>query len=116
MLHSILILCIILARQIVFQDTNGMVFIIGNTVRPLGAPGASDDAEDVLTLVDAGDKVCRPDNSLFHHKGYRILVTSSPKMKEERRWLKQRVGLHAMYMMKPWSREELVVASFVHSP
>ena len=115
MLHSILILCIILARPIVFQDMDGMVFTIGNTVRPLGAPGVSDDADDVLTLIDADDIVCRPNNHLFRHKEYRILLTSSPKKIEDRKWLTQRVGLHAMFMMKPWSREELVVASFVHS-
>jgi hypothetical protein len=93
-----------------------MVFVIGNTVRPLGASGVSDDADDVLTLVDADGTVCQPNNYLFRHKEYRILLTSSPKENKDRRWLTQRVGdLHAMFMMKPWSREELVVASFVHS-
>ncbi|KAM6499266.1 hypothetical protein JOM56_004774 [Amanita muscaria] len=112
MLHSILILCIILAQPIVFQDMDGMVFIIGNTVRPLGAPGVSDDADDVLTLVDADDTVCRPDKRLFRHKQYRILLTSSPKKNEDRRWLTQRVGdSQGMFMMMPWSREEFVVAS-----
>ncbi|KIL65077.1 hypothetical protein M378DRAFT_162321, partial [Amanita muscaria Koide BX008] len=66
---------------------DGLVFIIGKTVRPLGASGVSDDADDVLALVDADDTIYR-------------------------RWLTQRVGdLHGMFMMKPWSREELVVAS-----
>ena len=107
MLHSILILCIILARPIVFQDMDGMVFIIGNTVRPLGAPRVSDNADDT---------VCQPNNYLFRDKEYRILLTSSPKKNEDRRWPTQRVGdLHAVFMMKPWSREELLVASFVHS-
>ena len=103
-------------QQFVFQDMHGKVFIINDAGINTSEETWTVSDDEVLTLVDAGDKVCRPDNSLFHHKGYRILVTSSPKMKEERRWLKQRVGLHAMYMMKPWSREELVVASFVHSP
>jgi hypothetical protein len=114
MLYSILILCIILAQPIVFQDIDSMVFIIGNTVRPLDAPGVSDNADDVLTLVDADDTV-RPINYLFRHKEYRILLTSPPIMNEDQRWLIQRVGdLYGMFMMKPWSREELV-ASFVHS-
>ena len=92
-----------------------MVFIIGNTVRPESAPGASDDADDVLALVDAGNKVYQPNDCLFDHDEYRILVTSSPKKKQDRSWLIQIVGdVHAMFMMKPWSREELV-ASFVHS-
>ena len=106
MLHTILILCIIVAQPIVFQDRDGTVFIIGDTVRPLDALGVSDDADDTG----------RPNNHLFRHGRYRILVTSSPKKnKDHRRWLTQRIGdQHAMFMMEPWSREELVVASFVH--
>ena len=56
-----------------------MVFIIGNTVRPEGAPGVPDDTNDVLALVDADDKVYQPNDRLFHHDEYRILVTSSKK-------------------------------------
>jgi hypothetical protein len=84
-----------------------MVFIIGNTVRPLDVLGVSDNADD--------DTV-QPNNYLFRHKEYRILLTSPPIRNEDQRWLIQRVGdLYGMFMMKPWSREELVVASFVHS-
>ncbi|KAF8330494.1 hypothetical protein F5887DRAFT_1000167 [Amanita rubescens] len=113
MLYSILILCIILAQPIVFQDVSGKVFIIGNTVLPEGmAPGVSADADDVLALVDADDKVYQPNEYLFCHDEYRILLTSSPKKRKDRRWLTQRVNdQHAMFMMEPWSREELVVAS-----
>ena len=115
MLHTILILCIIVAQPIVFQDRDGTVFIIGDTVRPLGALKVSDDADDVLTLVDADD-TGRPNNDLFRHDEYRILVTSSPKKnKDHRRWLTQRIGdQHAMFMTEPWSREELVVATCVY--
>ena len=115
MLYSILILCIILARPIVFQDISGKVFIIGNTVRPLGKPGVPVDADDVLVLVDADNTVCQPNDYFFDHGKYRILLVSPPSKKEDQRWLKQFVGLHALFMMNPWSREELVVASFVHS-
>ena len=115
MLYSILILCIILARPIVFQDISGKVFIIGNTVRPLGTPGVPVGADDVLVLVDADNKDCQPNNYLLDRKEYRILLTSSPKKKEDRIWLKQRVGGNARFIMDLWSREELVVASLVHS-
>ena len=115
MLHSILILCIICAQPIVFQDIDGNVFIIGNTVLPM-ALGVSGDADDVLTLVDADDRVCQPNQHIFRHDEYRILVTSSPTKNEDRRWLTQRImDQYAMFMMEPWSREELVVVSFVHS-
>ena len=99
-----------------FQDVFGNVFIIGDTVLPEGvAPGVSDDADDVLALVDADDKVYRPNEYLFLHDEYRILLTSSPKKRKDRRWLTQRVqDQRAMFIMEPWSREELV-ASSVHS-
>ena len=117
MLYSILILCIVLAQPIVFQDVSGDVFIIGDTVLPaLVARRVLDDADDVLALVDADDKVYHPNEYLFLHDEHRILLTSSPKKREDRRWLIQRVkDKRAMFIMEPWSREELVVASFVHS-
>ena len=115
MLYSILILCIILGRPIVFQDVRGKVFIISDTVRRLGTSGVPLGADDVLTLVDAGNKVCEPNEELFLHGECRILLTSSPKNNDLRKWLKQFVWEDAIFMMKPWSREELVVASFVGS-
>ena len=84
-------------------------------MRRLGTSGVPLGADDVLTLVDAGNKVCEPNEALFLHGECRILLTSSPKNNDLRKWLKQFVGDHATFMMKPWSREELVVASFVHS-
>lgn len=113
MLYSILVLCIILARPIVFQDFRGKVFIIGNTLHLLGTPGASIDADDVLTLVDADNAACQPDDYFFDHEKYRILLVSPPRKREEQRWLKQFVGPDAMFMMDPWSREELFVASLL---
>jgi len=114
MLYSVLVLCIILAQPIVFQDVHGTVFTVGNTVRRLGTPGVSVDADDVLALVDADNAVSQPNKHLFDNGEYRILLTSSPKKKDDRRWLKQLVGPHSMFIMEPWSREELVVTSFVH--
>lgn len=94
-------------------DFRGKVFIIGNTLHLLGAPGASIDADDVLTLVDADNAVCQPDGYFFDHEKYRILLVSPPRKREEQRWLKQFVGPDAMFMMDPWSREELFVASLL---
>lgn len=113
MLYYILILCIILGRPIVFQDIFGKVFVIGTTVLPLGTPGISIDAEDVLALVDADNVACQPDNYLLNHKQYRILLTSPPKPQNHRKWLHQIVGPRATFMMNLWSREELVVASLL---
>ena len=116
MLYSILILCIILGRPIVFQDMFGRVFIIGDTVRPLGASGVSNNADDILALVDADLTVSQPNDYLFCRSEYRILQISSPKKRQDQKWLTKVVGdLHAMFMMMPWSREEFIIASFVHS-
>ena len=89
--------------------------MMGTAVLPLGTPGISNEADDVLALVDADNKGCQPNNYLLDRKEYRILLTSSPKKKEDRIWLKQRVGGNARFIMDLWSREELVVASLVHS-
>ena len=115
MLYSILILCIILGRPIVFQDMFGRVFIIGDTVRPLGASGVSNNADDILALVDADLTVSQPNDYLFCRSEYRILQISSPKKRQDQKWLHQMpiADPCAVFMMKPWSREELLVSSFV---
>ena len=56
-----------------------MVFIIGDTVRPLGAPGVvSFNVDDFLALVDADLAICQPDKYLLQNMEYRILLTSPP--------------------------------------
>ncbi|KIL59458.1 hypothetical protein M378DRAFT_111046, partial [Amanita muscaria Koide BX008] len=111
LLYSILIHCIIRAKPIVFQDMNGKVFIINDTVRERKRtpyiPG-----DEVLTLVDAHGASCQPDPSLFDACNLRILQTSPPRNIRKRRWLTQSVGeTGAVFVMEPWSREELLVAS-----
>ena len=96
----------------------GKVFIIdGNGVRaPKDAPMVSNDADDVLTLVDADAKCYEPSDYLLNFSRHRILVTSSPTSRKDRNWLKQfGRDLHAVFAMEPWSRKEFVVTSFVCS-
>ena len=96
----------------------GKVFIIDrNGVRaPWDAPAVSYDADNVLTLVDADVDCYLPSEYLLNNFKHQILVTSSPKRREDRKWLKQ-FGHHhnAVFAMEPWSRKEFVVASFVCS-
>jgi len=58
-LYYILILCIIRAQPIVFQDMLGEVFLINDKVwhqkGSVVVPG-----DDVLTLVDADGEFCKP--------------------------------------------------------
>jgi hypothetical protein len=110
MLYSILILCIICAQPIVFQDMAGKVFIIDDAMcLQKGRQAVSD---DVLTLVDADGASCEVNQHLLTHH---ILLTCSPRS-NHRRWLTQMVQEEgAVFLMEPWSREESIVASFVYS-
>ncbi|KIL61625.1 hypothetical protein M378DRAFT_166758 [Amanita muscaria Koide BX008] len=76
LLYSILIHCIIHAQPIMFQDTEGTVFIIDDdAVREIkGIPKIP--GNDVLTLVDAEGACCQPDPSLLKASNLRILLTS----------------------------------------
>ena len=89
----------------------GDVFLITDTVSPqtgsVTAPG-----DDVLTLVDAGGEFCRPNKYVFHTPNLRILLTSPPRSRADRRWLVQHVQDEgAAYVVSPWLRDEWVVAS-----
>jgi hypothetical protein len=115
-LYSILILCIIRTKPIVFQDVAGKVFIIDDSVRTPAVPGDGD-VSDVLTLVDAdGREISEPNQYILNGYKHRILLTSSPRTSKDRWWLKQIVDDEdAVFVMEPWSRKEFVVASFVYS-
>ena len=121
MLYTILFLCMMRAQSIVFQDAQGDVFIINETVyapqnTPQNTPTVSEDVDDVLTLIDADGPSCQPNPYLFKDVKYRILLTSSPRDRSDRKWLTHQVDDEdAVIMMEPWSREECVVASFVYS-
>jgi hypothetical protein len=115
MLYYILILCIIRAQPILFQDMSGQVSYINNEVQnqftTMAIPG-----QDVLALVDADNLVCVPHTRLFK-PNIRVLLISSPMTRPDRRWLTQYVGdSDAVFIVKPWSQENLVVAMFVCIP
>ncbi|KAK2464429.1 hypothetical protein APHAL10511_003577 [Amanita phalloides] len=115
LLYSILILCMIRAQQFVFQDMNGKIFIIDDAgiSTPEDAWEAVSD-DEVLTLVDADAKCYEPESYLVDDFRHRILLTSSPRSRRDRSWLKQFARQNAVFTMKPWSREEFVVATRVY--
>ena len=115
MLHSILILSMIRGELFVFQDMFGKVFIIDDKGVHAQAEGASHNSDlDVLALVDADTDCCRPNAYLLTNSQHRILLTSSPRSRRDRSWLKQIGRQNEVYTMKPWSREEFVVATCVY--
>jgi uncharacterized protein YfaP (DUF2135 family) len=89
----------------------GDVFIINDTVRrqQTGRPVVPGD--DVPTLVNADGAFCQPNPYLFDSSNLRILLTSSPRSRKDRKWLTQ---TGAVYVMELWSREEFLVASSVY--
>ena len=114
-MYYIFVLCLIRAQPIVFQDIGGSVFLVNDDVRPrrgtVHVPGV-----DVLTLVDADLENCTPHHSLLDVGNLRIWLTSPPPPRKDRRWLTQFVyEKGAAFVMEPWSREELLIASFVYS-
>ena len=93
----------------------GDVFVIDDTVRQHKRT-SNIPRDDVLTLVDAEGAFCQPNLYLFNASNLRILLTSPPRNRKDRKWLTQFVGeTGAVFVMEPWSREELLVASFVYS-
>jgi len=115
-LYYILIRRLIQAQPTVFEDIKGAVFLITAEVLPMKGqvvvPG-----DDILSLVDADGESCIPNGDLFDAPNLRILLMSPPGNRRDRKWLTQNVmdSTTATFVMEPWSREELVVASFVHS-
>ena len=70
----------------------------------------------MLALVDADNKKCTPHDYLLDLSNLRVLLTSSPRSKNDRRWLIQYVhDERAVFVMEPWSQEEFLVVSFVYS-
>jgi len=114
LLFYILILCITRAQPIVFQDKGGGVSLVSDEVlhkeSSVVVPG-----DDVLVLVDADEESC-PKQFLLDTANLRVLLISSPRSRDDRKWLIQDVReAQAVFIAKPWSREEFLVTSFVYS-
>ncbi|KAF8351674.1 hypothetical protein F5887DRAFT_913384 [Amanita rubescens] len=108
LLYSILILCMIRGQRCVFQDMDGKVFIIDDAGVNTPEDVRAVSGDEVLTLVDDSFK---PVAYLQNNSNHRILLTSSPRSRTDRGWLKQYAISNAVFTMNPWSREELVVAT-----
>ncbi|KIM46713.1 hypothetical protein M413DRAFT_23080 [Hebeloma cylindrosporum] len=109
MLHYIFILSIICAKPFLFQDKSGRVRYISDNVQDEFIPKRIK-GQDVLALVDADGLICTPRQGLFS-QNFRILLVSPPMTRRDRKWLTQDVDNEdAVFLVKPWSREEFLVA------
>ena len=101
-------------QEFVFQDMHGKVFIINGAGVNTPEDAYTMSEDEVLTLVDADVKHYEPEGYLVDDPRHRILLTSSPRSRTDRNWLKQFANQNAVFTMKPWSREEFVVATCVY--
>ena len=115
-MYCILVICLIKAQPIVFQDTEGTVFTINDEVRRQTGRVVTVPGDDVLALVDGSDKFYQPARSIRTARNLRTLLKSSARARRDRRWLTQIVkDLYASYVIGPWQWNELAIASFVAS-
>jgi hypothetical protein len=115
-MYSILVMCLIQAQPIVFQDYGGFVYIINDEMRQQIGRTVGISGDDILTLVDGDGESCQPDGSITNAVNLRILSTSPPRVRRDRRWLTQDVhDENASYVVGPWRWDEFAVTSFVTS-
>jgi len=70
--------------------------------------------KDVLTLVYGDDDFYQPNASINNALNLRVLLTSFPRVRGERRWLTQVVhDPYAAYIVGPWQWDEFAITSFV---
>ena len=98
-----------------FQDKGGKVSLINDvllhTTSRVVVPG-----DDILVLIDADGKYSIPKQFLLDTANLRVLLISSPRSRDYRKWLIQSIrDAHAVFVAKPWLRAEFLVTSFVYS-
>lgn len=108
-LYYVLVLRLIQSQPTVFQDNFGTVSIIDDEVREWG----SLDGRDVLALVDADNQYCEPDDTILANDNYRVLLTSSPRETDNRKWMEQYCSGGDVLVMRPCSLEEIIIMAFV---
>lgn len=112
LLFYILVICLIKAQPIIFQNKSGVVYTIDDQVRKHLGSSEHFLKPDVLTLVDGDGKVGEPHDDLTSALNFRILLTSFPRPKTDRRWLTQDVhDPLASFVVGPWQWEEFAIAS-----
>jgi hypothetical protein len=98
----ILVICLTQSQPIVFQDKDGFVYTIGDEVRRQMDDRLEVGGDDVLAPVDGDGQNCVPDRMILN-ANLRILLTSPPRKRDDRRWLTQDVkDEHASYVVGPW--------------
>ncbi|KAF8522760.1 hypothetical protein BU17DRAFT_86669 [Hysterangium stoloniferum] len=106
---------ILRGERTIFQNASGAVYEISNIVQELSRSNVLNH-NDVVALVDADQNHPAPTFEV-QQSGARIVVTSSPKDKKVRSWMKHLPGgnVAIAYMMDPFTfREYLLAGIFLH--
>jgi hypothetical protein len=98
----------------VFQSKKGEVFGIENTVQHWDA-AVSHPRHETLMLVDADGSFHVPSDDVLEGQNLQIVLTSSPRTKDDRKWLRQYSPYDGRtVVMEPWTKEELFLSVYVH--
>jgi hypothetical protein len=76
--------------------------------------GGHVNGNDVVALVDADGNNCIPVEYILDQRK-KILLTSSPRTSQDRKWLNQHATRGAVFIMEPCSPEETVLMGCVYS-
>jgi hypothetical protein len=92
-----------------------LIFEAGKPVRRIaeGANVPKLQGKDIWALVDGDVDDGRPHPGLINKPKVRIVMASSPKTRDSRKWMKQAVCGAAMIYMKTWSVDELLFVGCV---
>lgn len=121
-LYMLLTKQLLRGRPTFFQTMGGSVYYISDAVHKIHEPESEirikdqlQDPFDTVALVDADGKagIHTPRNVLLCSGNIRVIVTSSPRDPESRKWLKQSGVPEASRarMMDIWSETELVITA-----
>ncbi|KAF5379025.1 hypothetical protein D9615_006070 [Tricholomella constricta] len=109
-LYYVLATRLLHAQPTIFQGEDANVFVITDKVRV----GGTIVGDDVVALVDADGEKCIPGPYILSNENHRILLTSSPRKREDRKWIKQECPDAAQVVMAPCSVEEtLLIVLFI---
>jgi len=88
----------------------GSVFFIDDQVSDEGDVNG----DDVLALVDADGEEYIPNERILGNPIYRVLLTSSPRLNGDRKWMKQHCHYTGQVLvMEPCSLDEVILMGLV---
>ena len=96
-----------------FQNKAGNVFLIRDTVERRNGNLVLEEI-DVIALVDADGNNCAPSDNITDAANLKIVLASSPRSRQDRRWLTQDTQSRGeTWVMAPWTTKDLFLSAYV---